>query len=32
MSNPHTFAALKHCGLIPPEAVMLTSNDILRLT
>jgi len=32
MSNPHTFAALKHCGLIPPEAVMLEgSNSALRI-
>lgn len=32
MSNPHTFAALKHCGLIPPEAVMLeSSNSALRI-
>jgi len=32
MSNPHTFAALQAVGLVPKEAVMLTSNDILRLT
>ena len=32
MSNPHTFTALKHCGLVPKEAIMLESNDILRLT
>ena len=32
MSNPHTFAALKGCGLIPPEAVMLEgSNSALRI-
>ena len=32
MSNPHTFAALQAVGLVPNTAVMLTSNDILRLT
>jgi len=32
MSNPHTFAALQAIGLVPDTAVMLTSNDILRLT
>ena len=32
MSNPHTFAALKHCGLIPETAVMLEgSNSALRI-
>jgi hypothetical protein len=32
MSNPHTFAALKLCGLIPKEAQLLEgSNDPLRI-
>jgi hypothetical protein len=32
MSNPHTFAALKQCGLVPETAVMLEgSNSALRI-
>jgi hypothetical protein len=32
MSNPHTFAVLKGCGLIPETAVMLeSSNSALRI-